>query len=432
MGADIAGVRQGSIAWEVGIRPGDKLLAINDHPLTDLLVYRFYEADSEVALDVRKQNGEELIIEIEKDQYEDLGLEFTRELFDGTRRCRNRCQFCFVDQMPANMRPTLYIKDDDFRLSFLYGNFVTLTNLADADWETIRALHLSPLYVSVHATDPEVRRELMTNPASGDIMINLRRLASWNIDFHSQIVLCPGINDGAILVRTLEDLSSLWPRAKSVAIVPVGLTQFREGLSALRSFTPREARELVGEISRWQQRFSKELGTRFVWLADEFYLLADLPLPEYETYESFWQLENGVGLSAIFLRDFEEAVEELPTPSPERRHISLATSKLGEKVLRRPLAKLREIENLTIDLHVIPNGFFGSEITVSGLITAGDLIDTLKGRRLGDALLIPGNCLRDGNTFLDDYVLEEVSAILQVPIIPVSGGRELVERVTQI
>lgn len=430
MGARITGVRRGSIAEEVGIADGDQLMEINGYPLTDLLVYRFYETDPLVTLLVRKTNGEELIYEIEKEEDDDLGLVFDQELFDETRRCRNMCQFCFVDQMPSGMRSTLYVKDDDFRLSFLYGNFITLTNLLETDWDTIRRLHLSPLYVSVHATDPQIRRQLMANPKAGAILENLQRLADWGIAFHSQIVLCPGLNDGPILTQTIEDLATLWPEARSVAIVPVGLTCFRQGLPLLHSVTHDQARDLIHRVDDWQQRFLEETGSRFVWLADEFYLLADLPLPGYDVYEDFAQLENGVGLSALFLQDFAQAMQKAPKTLSAPRHMSLATGVLGEKVLRQPIEKLQALGNLDISLYVVPNHYFGQNITVSGLITGTDLLAALTGKSLGEALLIPGNCLKDGNRFLDDYLLDEVEHRLQVPVIPVRGARELVERVT--
>lgn len=431
MGATISDVRQGSIADEAGISRGDQLIEINGHGLTDLLVYRFYAAEPLVTLRVQKPCGEELIYEIEKDEDDDLGLEFSHDLFDETHRCHNRCQFCFVDQMPRGMRSTLYVKDDDYRLSFLYGNYITLTNLQEADWDSIRRLHLSPLYVSVHATNPKIRQQLMTNPAAGAIKKHLQRLADWGIAFHCQIVLCPGINDGSCLKRTVEDLAALWPQARSTAIVPVGLTRFREGLPLLQSVTPDQAADVISEAHEWQQHFLKEKGTRFVWLSDEFHLLAGSPLPSFDSYEDFSQLENGVGLSVLFFRDFELAIEDAPSSMPKRRHLSIATGVLGEKVLREPVERLRQIRNLDIRVYVVPNAFFGPEITVSGLITGADLINVLAGQPLGEALLIPAACLKDGSRFLDDYLVSEVAEELQVPVIPVEGARELVERVTE-
>jgi len=431
MGATITGVRPNSIAREVGIAKGDELLRINGYPVTDLLVYRFYAAEANVMLHVRKANGEELIYEIEKDEDEDLGLDFAQELFDKTRRCRNRCRFCFVDQMPQGMRPTLYVKDDDFRLSFMYGNFITLTNLREGDWDTIRRLHLSPLYISVHATDPETRKQLMTNPAAGDILKNLQRLADWGIAFHCQIVLCPGINDGPQLTQTVLDLAAFWPQARSVAIVPVGLTSYRECLPKLETVSSSQAKDLTRQVHHWQQHFLKEYGTRFVFLADEFYLLAELPLPRYDDYEDFPQLENGVGLSAVFLQDFELAMKEAPTALARSRRFAIATSILGEKVLRQPVEKLRSIEELDISIHIIHNAFFGPGITVSGLIAGSDLIAALAGQSLGEALLIPAVCLKDEKHFLDDCSVDEAARRLGVPVIPVAGARELVERVTE-
>lgn len=431
MGAIIAGIRQGSIAAEIGITAGDQVMEINGYPLTDLLVYRFYATESLVTLLVRKASGEQLIYEIEKDEDEDIGLEFSQELFDETRRCRNRCQFCFVDQMPGGMRSTLYVKDDDFRLSFLYGNFITLTNLQEADWDTIRRLHLSPLYISVHATDPEIRQQLMSSPEAGAIREHLQRLAGWGIAFHCQIVLCPGINDGTVLTQTIEDLGALWPQARSVAIVPVGLTRFREDLAPLETITPAKAKDLIKEIDDWQLHFLKRIDTRFVWLADEFYLLAEEPLPRFDHYEDFPQLENGVGLSAIFARDFALAMKQAPAHLSHPRQISIATSVLGEKVLRQPVKQLRRLGNLDLSVYVVPNSFFGPQITVSGLITGIDLISTLADQPLGDILLLPAVCLKDGDRFLDDYSLDEVSEILQVPVVPAAGARELVERVIE-
>lgn len=431
MGAVIDNVRQGSIAWEAGIRAGDELLSINGQPVPDILTYRFYIADPEVELHIRKAGGKEFILEIEKDYDEDVGLEFTGAVFDGTRRCRNRCRFCFVDQMPPGMRSTLYVKDDDFRLSFLYGNFITLTNLDGRDWETIRRLRLSPLYISVHATDPGVRRRLLGNPAAGAIREQLQRLATWGIQYHCQIVLCPGINDGAVLVQTIEDLRALWPAARSVAIVPVGLTRFRQKLALLRGVEPRLARELIRQVDEWQEKFLSEISTRFIWLSDEFYFLAEENIPAYETYEDFPQLENGVGLSAIFWQEFDDATRILPEALSTRRRVAVATGKLGAQVLKRPIATLNRIDNLHIDIYVISNHYFGPRITVSGLLTATDLVAALQDKDLGQELLLPAACLQDGTRFLDDRDIDEVSKQLKVPIIPVAGARELVERVTR-
>ncbi|NMB24138.1 MAG: DUF512 domain-containing protein [Firmicutes bacterium] len=428
--AIIRSIQGGSIAQAVGLQVGDQVLSINGYPLTDLLVYRFYEADAKLTLLATKATGEELVIDIEKKLGHTLGMEFDGELFDGIRHCQNHCQFCFVDQMPPNMRSTLYVKDDDYRLSFLYGNYITLTNLSDADWESIRAMNLSPLYISVHATCSQVRKELMVNPRADSILTQLQRLADWGIDFHCQIVLCPGINDGPVLEKTVADLQAMWPAARSVAIVPVGLTRFREGLPRLRPVTAVEARELIYSVADWQVRFLQETGTRFVWLADEFYLLGDMPLPSGESYEDFAQLENGVGLSALFLQDFAKALAEAPEALPGARHVSLATGLLGQKILCQPVQSLQDMGNLEVDLHVIPNSFFGSNISVGGLITGTDLIDALAGTYLGEVLYIPDSSLKDGRQFLDGYVVDEVADELNVPVIPVSGGWELVERVT--
>lgn len=428
--ATIRRVQAGSIAEVVGLGVGDEILSINGYPLTDLLVYRFYEADAKLTMLAHKADGEKLVIDIEKELGHTLGMEFDGELFDGTRNCENQCQFCFVDQMPPNMRSTLYVKDDDYRLSFLHGNYITLTNLSAADWESIRTLSLSPLYISVHATCAQVRKELMVNPRASNILLELQRLADWGIDFHCQIVLCPGINDGPILEKTVADLQAMWPAARSVAIVPVGLTRFRNGLPRLRPVTAAEARELIQDAAQWQSRFLEKTGTRFVWLADEFYLLGDMPLPNSEIYEDFAQLENGVGLSALFLQDFAKALGEAPSALPTARHVSLATGLLGEKVLHQPVQNLQETDNLEIDLHVIPNKFFGPKISVGGLITGTDLIDALAGTLLGDVLYIPDSALKDGELFLDGYVVDEVASELNVPVIPVSGAWELVERVT--
>lgn len=398
----IAGVTAGSIAAELGLEPGDALLAVNGKPVKDIIDLSFALADEYVELLVAKPGGDEELFAVEKDYDEDLGLEFESAVFDRVRPCANKCLFCFVDQMPAGLRESLYIKDDDYRLSFLYGNFITLTNLTRTDRDRIRRLHLSPLYVSVHATDGAVRAGLLGTKRAAAIMDQLKELVADGIELHTQVVLCPGMNDGEVLDRTIADLYALRPHILSLAVVPVGLTRYRPADGRpLRTFTPAEAEGVVAQVAGWQQRSRRQTGSGFVYLADEFYLAAGKPIPAYDEYDGFPQLENGIGLVRAFLADWQAAAPAIRARSAPL-YLDVVCGRSAAIILE-PLLKELDIANIKPRLVPVINQFFGSSVTVTGLLTGGDImasLASLPGPR--DGVILPGVALRKGeNVFLD-------------------------------
>jgi putative radical SAM enzyme (TIGR03279 family) len=427
-GALIARVRPGSIAEEADLRPGDRLLSINDQSLSDLIDYKYLISDEHLVLSVRKGDGDLWEIEIEKEFDEDLGLEFESATFDVMRECGNRCVFCFVDQNPPGLRPSLYVYDDDYRLSCLQGNFVSLTNLTPEDWERIGRLHLSPMYVSVHAMDPDLREKLLGTPKARHIREQLDFLRDHHVTVHAQIVLCPGLNDGSQLEYTLTELARYHPSVQSVAVVPVGLTRSRESLPTLRVITRDEAAALIEQAQRLQSRFLSELGTRFVWLADEFFLSFGFPLPDSAHYEGLPQMENGVGLAREFLSDFAAAMQKAEGIPRREYRVTAVTGRLGAKVLEPVIAQLRRLD-VQIELRALDNHLFGPKITVTGLLTGLDLMAQLKGKDLGGELLVPAEMVRiDGSEarFLDDITVAMLSEELGVPVVVLSGAGELV------
>ena len=411
----IKSVEEGSIAWEMGIEPGDRLLQINGSIIEDVFDYHYYTNDEELLILIQKENGEEWELEIEKDYDEDLGIEFEQGLMDEYRSCRNKCMFCFIDQMPKGMRDTLYFKDDDSRLSFLQGNYITLTNMSDHDIQRIVDYHLEPINVSIHTTNPELRCKMLHNRFAGDALKKIQILYDGGITMNGQIVLCKGINDGEELERSIRDMTKWLPNLQSVSVVPVGLTKFRDGLYPLEPFTKEDAKEVLGIIHKWQKKIYEEYGIHFIHAGDEWYLLAEEELPEEERYDGYLQLENGVGMLRLLLNEFEEAYEPLAGDGREI-HLSMATGKLAYPYLKEMLERLKaKYPNLNVNLFEIRNDFFGERITVAGLITGQDLIAQLKGQDLGDALLLPCSMLRSGEeVFLDDVTVTELSDALQI------------------
>lgn len=416
----VAKVKKDSIAEEIGLLPGDKILAVNDMPMTDIIDFSFATADEEIEMLIEHADGEQEIIGFDKDYGEDMGILFESAVFDKISRCRNRCLFCFIEQMAPKMRKSLYVKDDDYRLSFMNGNFITLTNMTEEDYARIYRLHLSPLYISVHTTNGQLRGEMLRNPDAVHIKEQLKELASHNIDMNIQIVLCPDFNDKEELEKTLTDLYELRDNILSVAIVPVGLTKHREKCYPLRTFTAEEARDLVKSITAWQMRAREELGESFVHISDEFYLMAGEPFPTAEIYDGYPQIENGIGLSRSFVDEWNYYVHELSTASydePTTLYVICGTS--GEKVLR-PLFDAIEIPNLTIRLIAVTNQFFGEKITVTGLLTGNDIAERLLADEAiasGDGLLIPCTCLKsEEDIFLDDTNITELEAKLNMPV----------------
>ncbi len=418
----ISGVEDGSRAQRAGIQAGDRLVSMNGHEIKDVLDYRFFETERELRLRLERE-GAAFAVKLVKPQYAQLGLEFETYLMDRQRSCRNKCVFCFIDQLPPGMRETLYFKDDDDRLSFLFGNYITLTNIDDREIERILQMHISPINVSVHTMNPELRCRMMNNRFAGEALGHLYRLAQGGIKLNCQIVLCPGLNDGPALEYTLDELCKLGDSLQSVACVPVGLTRYREGLYPLIPFDQNTARAALETIERAGSRCLEEAGSRKIFASDEMYLLAQRELPPVEFYEDFPQIENGVGM----LRDLEEgfcwALEDME-PWEGRRRVTIPTGEGAWKFLDKMLDGLRKkCHNLSIDLIPIRNDFFGGTVNVTGLLTGRDIAAQLAGRELGDELLVAGNMLKAGeDIFLDDMTLPGLSQKLGVPARRVGGS----------
>ncbi len=415
----IASVSPDSIGEELEIRPGDKVLTINDQEIEDILDYDFLCRDEELNLLVESADGEQTLYEIEKDEDEDLGLEFENGLMDEYRSCRNKCIFCFIDQMPPGMRDTLYFKDDDSRLSFLQGNYVTLTNMDDKDIERIIRYHMSPINTSVHTTDPELRCRMLNNRFAGESLKKLDRLYEAGITMNGQIVLCPGWNDGKQLEKTISDLSRYLPLMESVSVVPVGLTRFRDKLTPLRAFTADEAAAVIDTVEDWQKKLYPEYDLHFIHASDEFYLLAGRPLPEEERYDGYLQYENGVGMLRLFDTEFRDALAE-KRGSRKKRRVTVATGRLPAPLISELTEALKsKYPNIEVQTVPIVNHFFGESITVSGLVTGSDLIAQLKEKDLGECVYIPQNMLRSGeDVFLDDVRVSDAAEALGVPVVP--------------
>ena len=421
----------GGIGEELGIEPGDKLLAINGNEIQDVFDYYYYEESEQLLLLIEKPDGEEWELEIEKDEDESLGIEFDQSLMDEYRSCRNKCMFCFIDQMPKGMRETLYFKDDDSRLSSLQGNYITLTNMSDHDVERIVKYRLEPINISFQTTNPELRCKMLHNRFAGEALKKVDILYRGQIEMNGQIVLCKGVNDGEELERTIRDLTGYLPYLKSVSIVPVGLTRYRDGLYPLEPFTKEDAREVLSVIHRWQEKIYQEHGIHMIHAGDEWYVLAEEEVPEEERYDGYLQLENGVGMMRLLFNEVQEALSAV-TGDERQREISLATGRLMYPYIGKILEEIRKkFPNITTHLYAIRNDFFGERITVSGLITGQDLTGQLKGQPLGERLLLPCNMLKIGEpVFLDDFTLEEVENSLQVKTdIVKSSGQDLLDAV---
>lgn len=422
-------VEKDSIAQELGIEPGDRLISINGQEIEDIFDYQYYVEDEELLLLIEKADGEQWELEIEKDADEALGIGFGAGLMDEYRSCCNRCIFCFIDQMPPGMRDTLYFKDDDSRLSFLQGNYVTLTNMSEHDIQRIIKYRLEPINISFQTTNPELRCRMLHNRFAGDALKKVDLLYQGGIEMNGQIVLCKGVNDGEELERSIRDLTRYLPLLRSVSVVPVGLTKFRDGLYPLEPFTKEEARQVLEIIHRWQKKIYEEYGLHFIHAGDEWYLLAEEEVPEEERYDGYLQLENGVGMLRLLFNEFEDAFRQ-QKGDQRSEELSAATGKLAYPYIRRMAERIEErYPGVKIHVYCIRNDFFGERITVSGLITGGDIIAQLKGKRLGSRLLLPCNMLKaDEDVFLDDLTVKEVSDALQVPVnIVKSSGQDLVD-----
>ena len=402
--------------------PGDDLIAVNEVPVRDFLDYMYQTALGVTDITVRREG--KILHFLLEEPAEDPGLEFENYLMDQQRSCKNKCIFCFIDQLPKGMRDTMYYKDDDFRLSLLYGNYVTMTNLTEDDVARIVEMKVSPFNVSVHTTNPELRVRMMKNPAAAQCFELMQKFRDAGINLRAQIVLCPGWNDGAELDRSLRDLKSLYPELSSISVVPVGLTCHREGLEPLRVYTPEECRSVIAQVEAFADSCEKELGTRLVWAADELYLKAGLPLPSFDSYEEFEQMENGVGMVASFERELEDALLFMDRPFSRPIRVSSVTGKITESMMNKAVETLKsKYTDLECTVYGIENVFFGSDVTVTGLVTGQDIIAQLKGKSLGDYLLVPEVMLRE-NRFLDDLSVRDVEKALGVKVRICENGAE--------
>ncbi|MBW4449957.1 MAG: TIGR03279 family radical SAM protein [Spirirestis rafaelensis WJT71-NPBG6] len=430
--ARITGVLPDSIAAEIGFAAGDAIVAINGTRPRDLIDYQFLCADEVLELEVLDEKGKTHHIEIEKDYDEDLGLEFETALFDNLIQCNNRCPFCFIDQQPPGKRESLYFKDDDYRLSFLYGSYLTLTNLPEREWQRIEQMRLSPLYVSVHATEPEVRIRLLKNPRAGQILQQLKWFQERRLQIHAQVVVCPGINDGKHLEQTLRDLASFStgevPAVASVAVVPVGLTRFRLEKDELIPVTEEKAIEVISQVRSLQKEFSKKYGSNIAWLADEWFLIAGEELPSEVEYSDYPQIDNGVGSIRLFLKQFATAAAKLLPPKISKaRKLTWVVGNAVEKAFQPILQQLNAVENLEVNMRALNSDYWGQSISVTGLLTGHDLLLNLQGQDLGEGILLPKVMLKHGELiFLDDMSIEEVARKLNTKILPVAGVEDLI------
>lgn len=427
----ITAVEPGSIAEECGLEPGDRIARINGNEIEDIFDYQYYIQEDFLEVQVLTKDDEECTLEIEKEEDEDLGIEFESSLMDEYHSCCNKCVFCFIDQMPPGMRETLYFKDDDSRLSFLQGNYITLTNMKDKDIDRIIRYHLAPINISVHTTNPELRCQMLHNRFAGDVLQEIKRLSDAGIPMNSQIVLCKGINDGEELDRTIRELGEFLPYMESLSVVPVGLTKFRDNLPKLDPFTKEDALKVLEQIQGWQKHFKEKYNTSFVHASDEWFILAENDFPPEEYYEGYGQLENGVGMMRLLITEVENRLAELEGDSRERK-VSIATAKLAYPTIVKLAQEVQDkYPNIQIQVYCITNHFFGEKITVTGLLTGQDIIAQLKNRDLGEELFLPSNVLKaDEDIFLDDISLKELSDSLQVPVnIIQSEGEDFVNKI---
>jgi len=415
--AVVKSVDPGSIADDCEIAAGDVILKVNNIEFKDILDFRYLTSDDYYVIEVEKKDGSIEKIEIENDLYEQFGCEFENSLLDEAKTCRNKCIFCFMDQLPPNMRKTMYFKDDDVRLSFLEGNYVTLTNLSEEDIERICNLRISPVNVSVHATEPTLRCMMLNNKFAGNLLSVMKRFKEAGIFMNAQIVLCKNVNDGKNLERTVNDLKELYPAVQSVSIVPVGLSKYRDGLYQLEGFEKEDCIKVIEQVEAYQNGFLKEIDTRLVYLADEFYIKAQRNLPKYEAYEDFPQIENGVGLMASFEYEINKALENVnKVKNPVKK--SIATSEIAYDYICGFVKKISDATNADISVYKIKNNFFGEKITVTGLLCGADIISQLKGKELGKYLLLSASMFKsDCDIFLDDVTKEDVERELGVKVI---------------
>lgn len=430
MASKIISVDPGSPADRAGIVSGETLLTIDGSAVRDVLDYKFYGYDAQLSLALLSQSGEQRTVEIRKREGEPLGLNFEHYLMDKMKRCSNKCVFCFIDQMPKGMRETLYVKDDDARMSFLLGNYITMTNLSEEDVQRVLRMHISPINISVQTTNPELRVKMLQNPKAGKALELLPRFAEGGIHMNCQLVICEGMNDGDELRRSLSDLEALYPAVSSISVVPFGMTIHREGLYPLQPTTQEGAVEMLDIVEAFAEKCLKKHGTRLAWCGDEVYLKAGRPLPDASYYEDFTQFENGIGMLPLFSEEFRLALPDYKGQTP--RPFCIATGKAASSMMDMLIDEARKVcNNLNGNIYAIENVFFGSGVTVAGLITGQDLLKQLQGKALGERVLISANMLRDGgDVFLDDLTLSEVAEKLGVPVVPVEiDGADLLSKI---
>lgn len=428
---NITGVDVGSYADRCKIKSGDALISVNGHEISDVLDYRFYICEKKLALRVMR-NGEELSFIIKKEEYDDIGLEFETFLMDKKHTCRNACVFCFIDQMPKGMRDTLYFKDDDSRLSFLQGNYVTLTNLSDADVERIIKMHMSPINISVHTTNPELRVKMLRNKRAGEVLSYMKRFADAGIEMNCQIVLCKGYNDGQELINTMHDLASMYPSVLSVSVVPFGATKYRDGLCHIEQFTKEESAAVVRQVEDFAAKCRDYYGDYIIYCGDEFYIEGGLNIPDGKYYGDYRQIENGVGMIASMKDEFDEALDDIEYDGAPRA-VSVITGTLAYDFIKSLCEKLEDkCINLNIQVYKIENDFFGHTVTVAGLVTGRDIMAQLRGKSLGDAIYIPETMLRaDGDLFLDGTSIDELENALGADVRVVEcNGYDFVKKIT--
>jgi len=424
----IIGVEPGSPAYRAGIRKGDELVRINGEVIIDFIDYQALTSGAKLTVETKKGN-----YNIRKREYADLGLEFETPMMSGTRMCCNKCVFCFVDQLPENVRESLRVKDDDWRMSLMMGNYVTLTNVSDREIERIIKRHVSPLYISVHAMEPELRARMMGTPRAARLPEQLKRLAEGGIRFHAQAVLCPGLNDGEALERTINELAHMYPACQSLALVPVGITGHRDGLSELRKYTPDEAKAVLEIAEKWRGMCYKHFDTRFVFPSDEFYLAAGVELPADEEYEDYAQIDDGVGMLRLFESEYDDAYSEMGEIEPVRSARPLIACGVSAAEFFERLMAEHPIPGAEITVKAIRNRFFGEEVTVSGLITGRDLVEQTKDEDCTHVLITTCMLRAEDNVFLDDMTLEEAARLIGKPVIPVDRqGGDLLDTITDI
>ena len=432
----IENVIEDSIAWELEIEAGDKLVSINNKEINDIFDYHYFCEDEYLEILIEKGDGEEWLLEVEKDEDEELGLVFGDSLMDKYKSCHNKCVFCFIDQNPSGMRDTIYFKDDDTRLSFLQGNYVTFTNLQEKDIDRIIEYKLAPINISIHTTNEELRCQMLNNRFAGKVNYFIKRLYDAGIPMNAQIVLCKGLNDGEELEKTLTDLLKYAPVMQSLSIVPVGLTKYREGLYPLESFNKEDAVRLIETVHKYQQLALDKCGIHFVHASDEWYINAGIDFPDEDNYDGYIQLENGVGMTRLLLDELDEAIsiylDENKSPFMGCRKVSTITGVLAYESKLKIKEKIKEVApNIDYNIYPIKNDFFGERITVTGLLTGQDIINQLKDKDLGDVLLLPCQTLKaDEDIFLDDVTLEELQNALQVKVVVVqSSGMDLFNKI---